>query len=290
MEGATCRLFTDCTNCISYGRNIFYQLQLIKGYNFQQYRLKQSEVLFLQRGQVRVSGLHFPDTLVSGGQILVLPESVEMDIVILEDVDCLVYASGGADFLCEEQHRIIAELKPLEVVWNTLNIIPPLKNFVDGIRMSLENGVFCRLFWTIKEKELMFLMNCYYSHPELLIFLTPALNSLNRFKTFVQRNYYKVRTVEELALLGGYGVITFRRLFKEEYGEPAYRWMNRQKQEHILYDLTYRNLSISEIANKYQFESLSQFSNFCKKYLGGSPREIIKKKAEDVKNRALLKI
>lgn len=278
MDRLTCKVFTDCLNCALEGRDIFYQLKLIKGYSFQQYRHKQNELLFIINGQVRISGLNFSDILVSGGQLLSLPNGVEMDITILEDVNCLVYVWSKSGFLCEEQYRIIMGEISNDVIWNTLGIIPPLRNFVDAVLLNLENGLSCHHFWRIKEQEFMLLMNSYYSQQELLNFMTPVLHSLNRFRMFVQNNYYKVGTVEELALLGGYGTVTFRRLFKEEYGEPAYQWMNRQKQEHILYDLTYRNLSISEISYKYQFESLSQFSNFCKKYFGKAPREIVKER------------
>lgn len=276
MNSPTCKLLADCVNCTSQENNLFYQLKLIKGYSFQQYRHKQNELLFIMSGQIRISSLNGVDILVSEGQILSLPESVEIDITILEDVNCLVYVWSENDFLCEEQYRILMETLPDEAVWNALGIIPPLRNFVDAVILNLENGVSCHFFWTIKEQEFMLLMNRYYTKQELLNLMAPALQSMNRFRMFVQHNYYKVKTVEELALLGGYGAVSFRRLFKEEYGESAYRWMNRQKQEHILYDLKYRNATISEISYKYQFESLSQFSNFCKKYFGKSPREIMK--------------
>lgn len=276
MESPKCKLNTDCANCASNGRSVFYQLKLINGYTIQQYRHKQNEILFILSGQVRIGSLNTPDILVSGGQILSLPEGVELDITILEDVDCLVYAQSDHEILCKEQYRVMMEKVPDNLVWNTLGIVFPLQNFVDSVLMNLENGMACNSFWSVKEQEFMLLMNRYYSKEELLNFMAPALHSFNRFKLFVQHNYFKVKTVEEFALLGGYGVVTFRRRFKEEFGESVHKWLVRQKQEHILYDLRHRDLSISEISYKYQFESLPQFSNFCKKYFGKAPRDIVR--------------
>lgn len=279
MESLKCKIYPNCLDCKATGNDIFYQLKLNKGDRIQQYIHKQNELLLILSGQALISSLRLPDISISEGQILSLPEGVEMDIAILEDVDCLVYVLNEKNLLCEEQYRIITEPPPNNLSWHTLGILPPLKSFIDTVIMNLENGLQCRSFWTIKEQELMLLVNLYYPRQELVEFITPTIYRMNRFRMFVQNNYYKVKSVEELALLGGYGTVTFRRLFKEEYGEPAYRWMNKQKKEHILYDLKYRNLSISEISYKYQFESLSQFSNFCKKYLGKAPRDIVRERS-----------
>lgn len=45
-------------------------------------------------------------------------------------------------------------------------------------------------------------------------------------------------------------------------------------------DLTHDKLSISEISDKYGFDSLPHFSNFCKSYFGNSPRALRKEIAE----------
>lgn len=91
----------------------------------------------------------------------------------------------------------------------------------------------------------------------------------------------KIKPVEEFAQLGGYSVTTFRRIFKAIFNEPAYEWMMKQRKESILYQLRYTDASISEICFGHGFESLSHFSNFCKKSFGDSPRNIRKKEKEE---------
>ncbi len=57
--------------------------------------------------------------------------------------------------------------------------------------------------------------------------------------------------------------------------------MMKQRKESILYQLRYTDASISEICFGHGFESLSHFSNFCKKSFGDSPRNIRKKEKEE---------
>ena len=102
----------------------------------------------------------------------------------------------------------------------------------------------------------------------------PLSKYVNSFQYFVIQNYKKVKTVEELAQLGGYTLSTFRRIFNNVFHEPVYEWMLARRKEGILDDLNNSEYSISEICYKYGFESLPHFSNFCKKSFGASPRNL----------------
>ena len=95
------------------------------------------------------------------------------------------------------------------------------------------------------------------------------------------QNYQKAKDVEPFAQLGGYSVPTFRRIFKDTFGEPAYQWMLKRKCQDIHNDLIMTELSISEICYKYGFESLSNFSHFCRANFGQSPRSVRSLKDEN---------
>ena len=102
----------------------------------------------------------------------------------------------------------------------------------------------------------------------------PLAQYTNSFHYFVLQNHAKVKTVEELAQLGGYTVATFRRIFNSVFHQPVYEWMMERRKESVVYELRYTDASISEICYKYGFESLPHFSNFCKKNFGASPRSL----------------
>lgn len=278
MKNTVSHKITDCTDCSSYGKSMFYFFRLIQNFTYQQYRFKPNTIFFFLKGEVTINGLHYPNIRVRQGEAIVIPAGLELDIYIGEDTDCLAYRFEELPIVCEDQYRAIVQSLPTDENAVPIPLATPLLNFIQSIVLSLEDGLLCRKYFDLKQKELMFLIHNYYSLSEVVTFLNPILNHLNPFRYFVIQNYYKVRTVEELATLGGYGIITFRRMFKEEFGESPYRWMIYQKQENIRYDLTHRDISISEIAYKYLFQSLPQFSNFCKKYLGAAPREIRAKK------------
>ena len=56
--------------------------------------------------------------------------------------------------------------------------------------------------------------------------------------------------------------------------------MLKKKREDIQNDLTTTEMSISEISYKYGFESLSNFSHFCRTNFGQSPRAIRTQRGE----------
>ena len=58
--------------------------------------------------------------------------------------------------------------------------------------------------------------------------------------------------------------------------------MTTQRKESVLYQLGNDHLSISEICFGHGFESLSNFSNFCRKYFGDSPRNLRKGKSAEI--------
>ena len=158
----------------------------------------------------------------------------------------------------------------------------PLRLFINGLKMYLNNELLCVEFLKAKQTELYFLLNCYYTLKEIAYFYAPIYRYSQTFRYFVMQNYLKAKDVESFAQLGGYSTTTFRRLFKDTFGEPAYQWMTKKKCLDIQNDLITTNASISEICYKYGFESLSNFSHFCRANFGKSPRAIRNERDENV--------
>lgn len=95
------------------------------------------------------------------------------------------------------------------------------------------------------------MLGYYYSDYDLSSLVHPLSKYINSFHYFVIQNYKKVKTVEELAQLGGYTLSTFRRIFNNVFHEPVYEWMLARRKEGILDDLNNSAYSISEICYKY---------------------------------------
>ena len=147
---------------------------------------------------------------------------------------------------------------------------------LEASKSYLVEGKICRELLQFKQKELAFILWRYYSDYELSMLVHTLSKYTDSFQYFVLKNHDKVKTVEEFAELGGYTVTTFRRIFTSVFHQPVYEWMQERRKEGILYELRHTNFTISEICYKYGFESLSHFSNFCKKNFGLSPRNLRK--------------
>lgn len=78
----------------------------------------------------------------------------------------------------------------------------------------------------------------------------------------------------EFAELANTSIDTFKRRFKEAFGEPAYKWMTRRKAEHVYRDLALTTKSIADIAEQFHFSSIPYLTTFCKQHLGKTPQQI----------------
>lgn len=162
-----------------------------------------------------------------------------------------------------------------------MTMVPPIQLFIEGMKLYLNDDLRCSGLMQAKRSEMVYLLNCYYPIKELAAFYAPIYRYSHSFQYFVMQNYQKAKDVETFAQLGGYSVPTFRRIFKDTFGEPAYQWMLKRKCQDIHNDLIMTELSISEICYKYGFESLSNFSHFCRANFGQSPRSVRSLKDEN---------
>lgn len=267
--------FTDCSSCPEYRRHIFKFRSYPKGMMIPQERCLQNTLYFLLKGSVQVNSEEHPHTIFHSGQFILQPIGSRVEFKILESTECILYLFETPMTICKDRFikgACIAgtmQIKPI-----IMDMCPPLRYFVEGLKMYLNDDMLCANFLQAKRTELAYLLNCYYTLKDLSAFYAPIYHYSKSFRYFVMQNYMKVKDVEAFAQLGGYSTPTFRRLFKETFGEPAYQWMLKKRCEDIQIDLTTTNLSISEICYKYGFESLSNFSHFCRTNFGQSPRSM----------------
>lgn len=196
----------------------------------------------------------------------------------MTDSEGILYTFDDPKAFCYDRYTYILKNVPPPLISEPLKIKPEIKLFLEGVTSYLNIDKICKELLEFKRKELYYLLAHYYTDYEL----SPIVHSLskytNSFEYFILKHHKQIKSVEDFAQLGGYSVTTFRRIFKAIFNEPAYEWMMKQRKESILYQLRYTEASISEICFEHGFESLSHFSNFCKKFFGDSPRNIRKKK------------
>ena len=99
-----------------------------------------------------------------------------------------------------------------------------------------------------------------YPLPQLRAFFYPISTYTEGSNTLSCRITAKRRTSKNSHIWRGYNTTTFRRLFRSLYGVPRLRMDAGEKTEGILEDLQHSNMRITEICNRYGFDSLSHLT------------------------------
>lgn len=149
-----------------------------------------------------------------------------------------------------------------------------LQSFVDSTLACLEDGLYSNVYITAKKQELFLLMLAYYTKEELAAFFSPLFCYNRKFEQMVIENYGAITDVKQFAALLNMPVTTFQRKFKKYFKTSVKQWLLDRKAEQMLNDIRNTNRSITDLSQRYDFSSVSYFSNFCKHYFGKTPTEL----------------
>jgi AraC-like DNA-binding protein len=73
------------------------------------------------------------------------------------------------------------------------------------------------------------------------------------------------------------GRTNFDLKFKKEFGMPPLRWMLKEKAKRVRFSMAESDITLSDIMQKYNFNSPTHLNRFCKQQFGCSPTELMKK-------------
>lgn len=281
MPNSNCGDTMNCQTCPKAVDNTIDHVFHKRGFHLPASRCDSNFILFLLKGEFLVNSLEYAGTTIKAGEFILQAIGSKIEMLAMADSECIYYRFNYPELFCNYRYDHIMKEVPAPLISSPLKIVPALEYYLINSKTYLAETKICRELLSLKRKELAFILGYYYTDYELASLVHPLSQYTTTFQYFVMQNYMKVKTVEEFAQLGGYSLTTFRRIFDAVYHEPVYEWITKQRKESILYQLQHTDTSISEICFNHGFESLSHFSNFCKKMLGNSPRNIRKKeKAE----------
>lgn len=156
-----------------------------------------------------------------------------------------------------------------------LPVKDPIEMFLKSVLMALDEGMQCAHYHNIKKEELFILLCACYTREELCSMFRQLFAYDEDFVQSVLRKYDEGATdAEQLAALLHMPLTSFQRKFKKYFKTSVKQWSLDRKAERMLKDIRQSNLSMSELSEKYQFSSLSYFSNFCKHYFGKTPSDL----------------
>ena len=282
MSGLPCNERMDCTQCPKAVENSIHYTHNKKGFHLPPHKCETNILFFLLKGQILINSEEYAGTIINSGEFVLQAIASKVEILAMTDSEGILYTFDDPKAFCYDRYTYILKNVPPPLISEPLKIKPEIKLFLEGVASYLNADKICKELLEFKRKELYYLLAHYYTDYEL----SPIVHSLSQytssFEYFILKHHKQIKSVEDFAQLGGYSVTTFRRIFKAIFNEPAYEWMMKQRKESILYQLRYTDASISEICFGHGFESLSHFSNFCKKFFGDSPRNIRKKEKEEI--------
>ena len=236
-------------------------------------------LIFCRSGHARISSTLFHDEILCAGEVIFVPRGSECSRVALSDVTLLMHKLNNT--VCQHEKCILAYLYSHRHVRSKiycckLTVPESLQILISGIISYLTDEMHDNDLWKLKHKELIWGFTRYYEPEELQSFFHPMTDEQVPFRNLVLTHYRKANNTEELAELCGYGVHTFRRIFKNEFGTPVYRWLIQKRAEHIKYRLSMSYIPLSDIIDEFNFSSAQHFNSFCKQYLGDTPGNLRK--------------
>ncbi|MDR0750011.1 MAG: helix-turn-helix transcriptional regulator [Tannerellaceae bacterium] len=236
-------------------------------------------LVFLLEGELAVSYNEFINIKVGPRNFYLIPKSSELAVKCLSWCNGIIFLFKTLEGIYDKpvsqaywkiasQHEQAVTLLPIHYV---------LSDYLDLLLRYMRNGICCPKMDKIKTQELFLLLQNLYTKEEIANLFHPILGKSLSFKEKVLQNYQDIKNVNELAGILGMGRSNFDIQFKKEFGMPPLRWMLKEKAKRIRFSIAESDITLSDIMQKYDFNSPTHLNRFCKQQFGCSPTELMKK-------------
>lgn len=239
-----------------------------------------NHLIFCRSGHVRITSTLFHDEILCAGEVMFIPRMGECHGTALSDVTLLVHKFNNT--VCNSEKCILSYLyshrhPDSKIYCCKLTMSNSMQVLMSTVAAYITDDTHDAELWKLKHKELIWVFTRYYAAEELRPFFHPMTDEQVPFKSLVLTHYRKANNTEELADLCGYGIHTFRRIFKNEFGTSVYQWLIQKRAENIKYRLSQAYIPFVDIMDEFNFSTPANLSNFCRKYLGDTPSNLRKK-------------
>ncbi|MDR1918879.1 MAG: helix-turn-helix transcriptional regulator [Tannerellaceae bacterium] len=160
--------------------------------------------------------------------------------------------------------------------FNSLPFRTPLIEFFELLVLYLQRNINCAHLHEIKHQELFLILHTQYPKEDLANLFYPIIGKSFDFRSLILENYLKIHHIDELAHLSGMGRTNFDNKFKEEFGISPHQWILKQKAKHVRNSLAEPDATFSDVMRKYNFNSATHFTRFCKQQFGCTPTELVR--------------
>ena len=235
-----------------------------------------SEIAFICKGSLLLSSKETIRRVIQKGEMVFLPVGLHLSMEIREDVVIFICKLSREIRFCEllRLEDLEKYVKCIDEEFNTLTICPSIAHFLRSFIPCVQDQLRCKQYISLKINELIFLFRAYYTKEQMAAFFFPYIGVDYQFRNAIYKNALTSKSVAELAGLSNMSVNGFLHRFKRLMDCTPSEFINKEKAKHIRYELACSGIPIQELGEKYGFEVMLTFSNFCKKHIGKTPRQI----------------
>ena len=241
-------------------------------------------ILFVLGGKIALSFFQYQDKPVVAGEMLFMPRNMNFHGRVIGPAHLLLLKFNDVRFPCLEERirRLIKKKAEGHISWDRVLIKAEMSRIIEDLIHYREQGLACSHIYLIKTHEIYLVLKHFYTDEERARFCYPFIGYNPDFTESVIANYTHSRTAEQLAACLGYGIKTFRKQFKINFGVTPYKWMQQQMAIQIRSKLMKKEIPLKQIMAEYGFMTTSHFIIFCRKHFGGTPMEIRNGKVPEI--------
>lgn len=267
-----------CENNDSNRQALFRIERLAKDQMVSYYKIPCSALVFVLDGTVCVSTDVYIKQTVGGEKNVFVAH--ECDNVLIRGVDdavmlyCFFNSSmdlfNGLSLKASDDAQIKKVRHRPKDELPTLPIPKLLMEELELTRKELASNLLDIRFMELKRYIILMMLSKLFRRDDLIYMFRYKPGEDFEFSELVFRHYNCGVNAQELATLTGVPIATFNRKFKKAFGMSVLHWLNTRREISILRDLTTTDMTIKEIAAKYNLTP-NYLSDFCKKHLGDTP-------------------
>lgn len=267
-----------CENNDSNRQALFRIERLAKDQMVSYYKIPCSALVFVLDGTVCVSTDVYIKQTVGGEKNVFVAH--ECDNVLIRGVDdavmlyCFFNSSmdlfNGLSLKASDDAQIKKVRHRPKDELPTLPIPKLLMEELELTRKELASNLLDIRFMELKRYIILMMLSKLFRRDDLIYMFRYKPGKDFEFSELVFRHYNCGVNAQELATLTGVPIATFNRKFKKAFGMSVLHWLNTRREISILMDLTTTDMTIKEIAAKYNLTP-NYLSDFCKKHLGDTP-------------------
>ena len=235
-------------------------------------------LLFLTSGSFEISSEERREYVVREGHFVFCFRAFTYELTAFSDVEIVRahFITAGATCDMIPFNSIVGKIKKINYKFTQVAFNEPLDLLLRSVKLYLENNMKCNHLHLAKIQEMFVIFKFFYTPQVQLRTFYNLFDRNQSFASLVRNNAPRVKTVEELADICGFSIQHFNNMFKQEFNDTPYSWMQKQRIVEIERLLTETNVPLKSIIKMYSFTNHGHFALFCRKYLKKTPLKIRK--------------